>query len=585
MAGPAGGRELPDTPTWAVALVCAVMILVSVAMEHALHNLGHWFHKRHKKAMGEALEKMKAELMLVGFISLLLTVAQDPISKICISVEAGSKMLPCKLPEADYAGDDAKGSRRRLLWLQGDTHRRFLAAPAGEDVCAKQVALMSAGSMHQLHIFIFVLAVFHVLYSVVTMAERDKRVIPSSRPRRGRGIGGSSDVLGDLLVGFSFLGGGTIGVGGHGDDEGDADVEEERDKRVIPSSRPRRGRGIGGSSGVLGDLLVGFSFLGGGTVGVGGHGDDEGDADVEEMKQWKKWESETASLEYQFANGQDLSTLHFLTETASSQKSRFDFHKYIKRSLEDDFKVVVGISLKLWFVAVLILFLDFHDPVVGRDQAGDGDHMEMAQEIQDRESVVKGAPAVEPSNKYFWFDRPDWVLFLIHLTLFQNAFQMAHFVWTVATPDLKKCYHQKMGVSIAKVVLGVAAQIMCSYITFPLYALVTQMGSHMKRSVFNEQTAKALTNWRKVEKKKARDADMLRAQMSQGSSPVHLLHNAGARSDDPRSAPASPRAEKGGGGVQHPARRVPPCDGWRSASLPALDAHITGADFCFSTQR
>ena len=57
--------------------------------------------------------------------------------------------------------------------------------------------------------------------------------------------------------------------------------------------------------------------------------------------------------------------------------------------------------------------------------------MEMAQEIQDRESVVKGAPAVEPSNKYFWFNRPDWVLFLIHLTLFQNAFQMAHFVWTV----------------------------------------------------------------------------------------------------------------------------------------------------------
>jgi mlo protein len=32
-----------------------------------------------------------------------------------------------------------------------------------------KVALMSAGSMHQLHIFIFVLAVFHVLYSVVTM--------------------------------------------------------------------------------------------------------------------------------------------------------------------------------------------------------------------------------------------------------------------------------------------------------------------------------------------------------------------------------------------------------------------------------
>ncbi|KAL6205146.1 hypothetical protein ACLB2K_022409 [Fragaria x ananassa] len=33
-----------------------------------------WFQKRHKKAMTEALEKIKAELMLLGFVSLLLTV-------------------------------------------------------------------------------------------------------------------------------------------------------------------------------------------------------------------------------------------------------------------------------------------------------------------------------------------------------------------------------------------------------------------------------------------------------------------------------------------------------------------------------
>ncbi|KAJ0969905.1 hypothetical protein J5N97_022782 [Dioscorea zingiberensis] len=32
--------------------------------------------------MNEALQKIKAELMLLGFISLLLTVGQEPISKI-----------------------------------------------------------------------------------------------------------------------------------------------------------------------------------------------------------------------------------------------------------------------------------------------------------------------------------------------------------------------------------------------------------------------------------------------------------------------------------------------------------------------
>jgi len=57
--------------------------------------------------------------------------------------------------------------------------------------------------------------------------------------------------------------------------------------------------------------------------------------------------------------------------------------------------------------------------------------MEMAKEIQDKATVIEGAPIVEPSNRFFWFNRPEWVLFLIHLTLFQNAFQMAHFVWTL----------------------------------------------------------------------------------------------------------------------------------------------------------
>lgn len=82
--------------------------------------------------------------------------------------------------------------------------------------------------------------------------------------------------------------------------------------------------------------------------------------------------------------------------------------------------------------------------------------IEMALEIQDRGSVVKGSPIVRPTNELFWFGRPQLVLFLIHFTLFQvskcisefsslnihgntnglmvtyalqNAFQMAYFLW------------------------------------------------------------------------------------------------------------------------------------------------------------
>lgn len=45
--------------------------------------------------------------------------------------------------------------------------------------------------------------------------------------------------------------------------------------------------------------------------------------------------------------------------------------------------------------------------------------MEMAEKIQDETAIVKGMPVIEPSNQFFWFNRPRWILFLIHFTLFQ----------------------------------------------------------------------------------------------------------------------------------------------------------------------
>lgn len=35
-----GTRELDQTPTWAVAGVCAIIIVVSIALEKVLHRLG-----------------------------------------------------------------------------------------------------------------------------------------------------------------------------------------------------------------------------------------------------------------------------------------------------------------------------------------------------------------------------------------------------------------------------------------------------------------------------------------------------------------------------------------------------------------
>lgn len=47
MAGGGGGargsRELDQTPTWAVSLVCAIIVIISLLLEKTLHKVGKVF--------------------------------------------------------------------------------------------------------------------------------------------------------------------------------------------------------------------------------------------------------------------------------------------------------------------------------------------------------------------------------------------------------------------------------------------------------------------------------------------------------------------------------------------------------------
>lgn len=86
-----------------------------------------------------------AELMLLGFISLLLTVGQSPISNICISKKAGASWHPCskkqesELNEVQETETDYE-NRRRLLSVSNssESFRRVLAG-ATTDNCAAKV--------------------------------------------------------------------------------------------------------------------------------------------------------------------------------------------------------------------------------------------------------------------------------------------------------------------------------------------------------------------------------------------------------------------------------------------------------------
>ncbi|KVH92117.1 Mlo-related protein [Cynara cardunculus var. scolymus] len=126
----------------------------------------------------------------------------------------------------------------------------------------------------------------------------------------------------------------------------------------------------------------------------------------------------------------------------------------------------------------------------------------MALEITERHAVIQGIPLVQASDKHFWFSKPQLMLHLIHFALFQNAFQITYFFWIWYEYKINSCFHDNMRLVIMKLVIGVGVLILCSYITLPLYALLSQMGSNMKMSIFDEQTSKALKKWRMAVKRK-----------------------------------------------------------------------------------
>ncbi|XP_039039517.1 MLO-like protein 6 [Hibiscus syriacus] len=394
MAGASGGRSLEETPTWAVAVVCFVLVLISVIIEQVIHMIGKWLRKNHKRALYEALEKIKS------------------------------------------ASSETK------------------CAPQGK------VPFVSSDGIHHLHIFIFVLALFHVLYCVLTLALGRAKMRSWKRWEKET-----------RTIEYQFS------------------HDPERFRFTRETSFGRRHLSFWTKNPVLMWIVCFF----------------------------RQFVRSVPKVDY-------LTLRHgfIMAHLAPNSETKFDFQKYINRSLEEDFNVVVGISPPIWFLAVLFLLFNTHGwysylwmpfiPLIVILLVGTKLQViitKMGLRIHERGEVVKGVPVVQPGDDLFWFNRPRLILYLINFVLFQNAFQLAFFAWTWVRFftnfircfgldfvmkficlfyemqyefGLKSCFHEHVEDVVIRISMGVLIQILCSYVTLPLYALVTQMGSNIDGS-------------------------------------------------------------------------------------------------------
>ncbi|KAL7247120.1 hypothetical protein ACSBR2_002105 [Camellia fascicularis] len=453
-----GGTTLEFTPTWVVAGVCTLIVGISLAVERLLHFTGKYLKRKNQKPLFEALQKVKEELMVLGFISLLLTVFQGSIIKICVNRSVTHHLLPCKLPSqsSSHQGDSSSNTTQTT-----SHHRRLLAEQLpGANYCAakNKVPLLSVEALHHLHIFIFVLAIVHVTFCVLTVV----------------------------------FGGAKIRLWKHWEDsiaKDNYDTKQVLEPKLTDVHQHDfiKGRflGIGKNSVMLGWL---YSFF----------------------KQF-----------YGSVTRSDYMTLRLgFIMTHCRGNPKFNFHKYMIRALEDDFKKVVGISWYLWIFVVIFLLLNvsgWHTyfwiafiPFILLLAVGTKlEHVisQLAHEVAEKHVAIEGELVVQPSDDHFWFHRPRIVLYLIHFILFQNAFEIAFFFWIWVQYGFDSCIMGQVRYIVPRLVIGVFIQVLCSYSTLPLYAIVTQMGTSFKKAIFDEHVQVGLVGWaQKVRKKQLKAA-------------------------------------------------------------------------------
>jgi len=131
-----------STDGWKLGVLFLLFVVISYAFISFNHKLENYLRERKLRALRHVLHKLQHEIMLLGFISLSLIALQEPLLKICTKESVSSI-------SSGYVDDPAEKY----------TH----SCPVGEK------PFWSATTIHQTHIFIFILAVTHVAYISLSM--------------------------------------------------------------------------------------------------------------------------------------------------------------------------------------------------------------------------------------------------------------------------------------------------------------------------------------------------------------------------------------------------------------------------------
>uniref|UniRef100_A0A7N0RFZ4 MLO-like protein n=1 Tax=Kalanchoe fedtschenkoi TaxID=63787 RepID=A0A7N0RFZ4_KALFE len=439
------GRSLAETPTWSVATVITVMVFVCFIVERSIHRFGKWLEKTKRKALAASLEKVKEELMLLGLISLLLGHWARSISQICVSSSLfTSRFFICS--EADF------GTSEHVLLRESMSSNDTVIPPRGINYvpnhqCGQgREPFVSHEGLEQLHRFLFVLGITHVLYSCLAVALAMGKIYSWQKWEDQACLQAKINKVMKRQTTFVFH----------------------------HTSHP-----------------------------------------------WTKNQALHWMLCFvrQFRRSihrSDYLALRLGFITNHRLPLSYNFHKYMVRSMEDELQGILGISWPLWAYAIICIFVNIHGlniyfwlsfiPAVLVILVGTKlEHVvsSLALEVAEQTSSAHKAQ-VKPRDDLFWFGKPHILIRLIQFIIFQNAFEMATFLWSLWGLKQRSCFMKNHAMIIIRLVSGVLVQFWCSYSTVPVNVIVTQMGSKFRKALMPESVRDSLHNWCKRVKERSK---------------------------------------------------------------------------------
>ncbi|KAB5574420.1 hypothetical protein DKX38_001614 [Salix brachista] len=482
------GRSLVETPTYSVATVITVLVFVCFAFQRSIYRFGRWLKKTRRKALFVSLEKIKEELMLLGLISLLLAQCARWISEICVDSSLfSSKFYICS--EEDYGITQNLLSENSSPFLN-ETHipPKRIATQKSHQCGEGHEPFVSLEGLEQLHRFLFVLGITHVVYSCLTVGLAMSKIYSWRKWENQINLVADENLQGDDLQRAQVQNRWTNSKEKQGD--------EAAIHLCIPphiSSMEQE------SSSHLDALLLSTIYelykeirLLGTTIGF----------------------HHCASLFFL-----DVLLEYLLSTDCQLLITSINTWSAVWKT---NFKASWGSGLNIYF------WLSFVPAIIVMLVGTKLQHVvsTLALEIGEQTGPSIGTQ-VEPRDGLFWFGKPEILLRLIQFIMFQNAFEMATFIWSlvVGIPAKivlhEKPFHdncpasfwnirrEKWMLSGAKM-RRVLVQFWCSYSTVPLNVIITQMGSRFKKALVSESVRDSLHSWcKRVKERSKRDSAAL----------------------------------------------------------------------------